>query len=431
MRTSAHGLAVIASMSIIALGLNHRTAPVSLRERVAFSAERVQHALSDMLQLPQVREGAIISTCNRTEVYAAVGEQGDHAVLRWFPEVHGLREDDVRPYLYVHHEREAVRHLLRVSAGLDSLVLGEPQILGQIKTAYAQAGEARSVGPLLNRLFQHAFSVAKQVRTDTAIGASPVSVAFAAVSLAKQIFGDFGRKTALLIGAGETIELAARHLHSHGIGRLVIANRTIERAHALAEPLGGYAIALSELSEHLHEADIVMSATASTLPILGKGAVESALKRRKRKPMFMVDIAVPRDIEPEVGTLEDVYLYTVDDLEQVIDEGRRSRQEAALQAEEIIDAQVGHFVDWWRVQGGVTVIRELRGHAEKVRDEVLERALRELAHGHSPEDTLRHLAHMLTNKLMHEPTIALREASQDGRLELIQSARRLFDLPHD
>ncbi|MEW5837275.1 MAG: glutamyl-tRNA reductase [Pseudomonadota bacterium] len=418
-------------MSIIALGLNHRTAPVSLRERVAFTSERMQHALREMLTLPQVREGAIVSTCNRTEVYAAVGEHGEQSVLHWFPQTHGLHEDEVRPYLYVHHETEAIRHLLRVSSGLDSLVLGEPQILGQIKTAYAQAGEARTVGPLLNRLFQHAFSVAKQVRTDTAIGASPVSVAFAAVSLGKQIFGDFSRKTALLIGAGETIELAARHLHSHGIGRMVIANRTIERAHALTEPLGAYAIALSELGEHLHEADIVITATASTLPILGKGAVESALKRRKRRPIFMVDIAVPRDIEPEVGTLEDVYLYTVDDLEQVIDEGRRSRQEAALQAEEIIDTQVGHFLDWWRVQGGVAVIRELRGHAERVRDEALERALRELAHGHSAEETLRHLAHALTNKLMHEPTVALREASADGRHELALAARRLFDLPHD
>ncbi|HES75937.1 MAG TPA: glutamyl-tRNA reductase, partial [bacterium] len=251
-------------MSIIALGLNHRTAPLSVRERVAFTTERMQHALGEMLRLPQVREGAIVSTCNRTEVYAAVGATGEQEVLRWFPETHGLREDEVRPYLYVHHETEAIRHLLRVSSGLDSLVLGEPQILGQIKTAYAHAGEVGAVGPLLNRLFQHAFSVAKQVRTDTAIGASPVSVAFAAVSLAKQIFGDFNRKTALLIGAGETIELAARHLHSHGIGRMVIANRTIERAHALAEPLGAYAIALSELGEHLHEADIVITATAST-----------------------------------------------------------------------------------------------------------------------------------------------------------------------
>jgi len=272
-------------MSIIALGLNHRTAPVSVRERVAFAPERLKEALREMLSLPQVREGAIVSTCNRTEVYAAVAEAGDGELLRWFPATHGLSEDDVRPYLYLHQEGEAIRHLLRVSCGLDSLVLGEPQILGQIKTAYAQAGEAQAVGPVLNRMFQHAFAVAKQVRTDTAIGASPISVAFAAVSLARQIFGDLGSKTALLIGAGETIELAARHLHGNGIGRMIVANRTFERAHALAEPFGGYAIALHELAEHLHEADMVITATASTLPILGKGAVESALKRRKRRPI--------------------------------------------------------------------------------------------------------------------------------------------------
>lgn len=418
-------------MSIIALGLNHRTAPIEVRERVAFAPERLKDALREMLSLPQVREGAIVSTCNRTEVYAAVAGEGEGELLRWFPSVHGLSVEEVRPYLYLHEEGEAIRHLLRVSCGLDSLVLGEPQILGQIKTAYAQAGEARAVGPVLNRMFQHAFAVAKQVRTDTAIGASPISVAFAAVSLARQIFGDFGSKTALLIGAGETIELAARHLHGNGIGRMIVANRTFERAHALAEPFGGFAIALHELSDHLHEADMVITATASQLPILGKGAVESALKRRKRRPMFMVDIAVPRDIEPEVGELEDVYLYTVDDLEQVIDENRRSRQEAAQQAEEIIDAQVGHFLDWLRMQGSADIIRDLRAGAEQARDEVLERALGQLAQGQPAEEVLRHLAHALTNKLMHAPTVALREACQTGQIETVEAARLLFDLSRD
>lgn len=418
-------------MSIIALGLNHRTAPIEVRERVAFTPERLKDALREMVSLPKVREGAIVSTCNRTEVYAAVAGSGEDELLHWFPRAHGLSVEEVRPYLYLHAEGEAIRHLLRVSCGLDSLVLGEPQILGQIKAAYAQAGEAQAVGPVLNRMFQHAFAVAKQVRTDTAIGASPISVAFAAVSLARQIFGDFGSKTALLIGAGETIELAARHLHGNGIGRMIVANRTFERAHALAEPFGGYAIALHELADHLHEADMIITATASPLPILGKGAVESALKRRKRRPMFMVDIAVPRDIEPEVGTLEDVYLYTVDDLEQVIAENRRSRQEAAQQAEEIIDAQVAHFLDWLRLQGSADIIRELRSSAERVRDEMLERALRELAHGDAAEDVLRHLAHALTNKLLHAPTVALREACQSGRVDTVEAARLLFDLPRD
>lgn len=418
-------------MSIIALGLNHRTAPIEVRERVAFAPERLKDALREMLSLPRVREGAIVSTCNRTEVYADVLKAGDDELLRWFPSTHGLSEDELRPYLYVHQESEAVRHLLRVSCGLDSLVLGEPQILGQIKAAYAQADEAHTVGPILNRMFQHAFAVAKQVRTDTAIGASPISVAFAAVSLARQIFRDFESKTALLIGAGETIELAARHLHGNGIGRMIVANRTFERAHALAEPFGGYAIALHELGNHLHEADIIITATASPLPILGKGAVESALKRRKRRPMFMVDIAVPRDIEPQVGDLEDVYLYTVDDLEQVIDENRRSRQAAAVQAEEIIDAQVSHFLDWLRLQSNVSVIRDLRTQAEQLRDAALEQALRQLAHGHAPEEVLRQLAHSLTNKMLHSPTIALREASQMGRNDMLEAARLMFDLPRD
>jgi glutamyl-tRNA reductase len=418
-------------MSIIALGLNHRTAPIEVRERVAFAQERLKDALREMLSLPKVREGAIVSTCNRTEVYAAVAGGGESELLRWFPRTHGLNVEDVRPYLYLYLEGEAIRHLLRVSCGLDSLVLGEPQILGQIKTAYAQAGEAQAVGPVLNRMFQHAFAVAKQVRTDTAIGASPISVAFAAVSLARQIFGDLGSKTALLIGAGETIELAARHLRGNGIGRMIVANRTFERAHALAEPFGGFAIALHELGDHLHEADMVITATASQLPILGKGAVESALKRRKRRPMFMVDIAVPRDIEPEVGDLEDVYLYTVDDLEQVIDENRRSRQEAAQQAEEIIDAQVGHFLDWLRMQGSADIIRDLRASAEQTRDEVLERALGQLAQGRPPEEVLRHMAHALTNKLMHAPTVALREACQTGQFDTVEAARLLFDLSRD
>ncbi len=415
-------------MPIIALGLNHRSAPIEVRERVAFVPERMQDALRELVSLPHVHEGAILSTCNRTEVYAQVARQGDEELVHWFPRPHGLKVEDVRPYLYLHHEDQAIRHLLRVSCGLDSLVLGEPQILGQIKTAYALAGEAQAMGPVLKRMFQHAFAVAKQVRSDTAIGASPISVAFAAVSLARQIFGDLSGKTALLIGAGETIELAARHLHGNGLGRMVVANRTFERAHTLAAPFGGYAIALHELSEHLHEADILLTATASQLPILGKGAVESALKRRKRRPIFMVDLAVPRDIEPEVGELEDVYLYTVDDLEQVIDENRRTRQEAAQQAEEIIDAQVGHFLDWLRLQGSVEIIRRLRGGAEQLRDEALERALGQLAQGQPPEAVLRQLAHTLTNKLMHHPTVALREACQTGRLDTLEAARLLFDL---
>lgn len=284
------------------------------------------------------------------------------------------------------------------------------------------------MGKLLGRLFQHSFTVAKQVRTDTAIGCSPVSVAFAAVTLARQIFSNLAAQTALLIGAGETIELAARHLRQHGIGRLIVANRTVERAHALAAELDGYAIGLTEITTHLPEADILISSTASPLPILGKGTVESALKKRKHRPMFMVDIAVPRDIEPEVGELSDVYLYTVDDLEQVVDENKRSREQAAEQALEIIEFHVGEFIGWLRSLDATSLIQDYRLQAEQLRDEVLERALHLLGHGKPPEEALRFLAHTLTNKLLHTPSTHLRRAGRDGRAELLLAANELFQL---
>ena len=287
-------------MSLLAFGINHQTAPVAIRERVAFTPETLLPALQDLTERTAVNEAAILSTCNRTEIYCGLDENNTDVVLGWLEDFHNMSRSELEPYLYHHPEQDAVRHMLRVASGLDSMVLGEPQILGQMKDAYQIASKAGTIGKTLSKLFQHTFSVAKQIRTDTAIGHSPVSVAFAAVALAKQIFGDLKNSTVLLIGAGETIELAARHLKDNGIGRIIIANRTVERAHALAHELDGYAIALSEMPKHLAEADIVISSTASTLPILGKGSVESALKQRKHKPIFMDDIAVPRDIEPEL-----------------------------------------------------------------------------------------------------------------------------------
>ena len=280
----------------------------------------------------------------------------------------------------------------------------------------------------MGRLFQHAFTVAKQVRTDTAIGNSPVSVAFAAVSLAKQIFSNLADSTALLIGAGETIELAARHLYDNGIGRIIIANRTIERAHHLATQVEGYAINLSEMPAHIAEADIVISSTASQLPILGKGAVERALKERKRRPIFMVDIAVPRDIEPEVGNLEDIYLYCVDDLHDIIEENLQSRRDAALQAEEIIDSQVEHFISWLRTQDAVPIIRAIRESAEEESNHLLQKAKKQLEQGTSPEQVLDELARTLTNKLLHEPSRQLRQSGSDVDNNLIEAARNLFNL---
>ena len=419
-------------MTLLALGLNHRTAPVDIRERVAFAPETVPEALQQLTHCGVVKEAAILSTCNRTEVYCGL-DSGDLAtVVEWFRNFHHLSAQQVDPYLYTHPDGDAVRHILRVASGLDSLVLGEPQILGQIKQAYGTAQQAGTIGQLLNKLFQHPFSVAKQVRTDTAIGASPVSVAFAAVSLAKQIFSDLSRHTALLIGAGETVELVARHLHENGVGRIIIANRTVERAHNLAQEFGGYAIGLPEIPSHLPEADIVISSTASPLPILGKGAVESAIKARKHRPVLMVDIAVPRDIEPEVAGLDDVYLYTVDDLSEIIQENLQSRQQAAEQAEEIIDSQVCHFMGWLNSLEAVDTIRDFRWSAEQIRDHVLQQCQRHLAAGKDPQLVLEEMARLLTNKLLHAPTAQLNRAGFEGRAELLQAARELYNLnPND
>jgi glutamyl-tRNA reductase len=419
-------------MALVALGINHKTAPVEIRERVAFSPDAVPDALRELTQRGTIAEGAILSTCNRMELYCGLPDEGVGELVAWLGEFHNLRPADIEPYIYAHPDHSAVRHILRVASGLDSLVLGEPQILGQMKQAYSRAQDAGTVGVLLNRLFQHTFQVAKQVRTDTAIGASAVSVAFAAVSLARQIFSDLRRHTALLVGAGETIELVARHLRESGIGRIIVANRTVERAHALAAEFHGYAIGLSEIPAHLPEADIVISSTASPLPILGKGAVESAIRARKRRPMLMVDIAVPRDIEPEVAELEDVYLYAVDDLQEIIQENLRSRQEAAKQAEGIIDVQVSHFMGWLKSLHAVDTICAYRESAELLRDQTVQRALQQIRHGKAAEDVVRELGRLLTNKLTHAPCSQLRRASYDGRSALLEAARELFNLkPND
>lgn len=415
-------------MQFVTYGLNHKTAPVPIRENIAFNDDALPHALTSLMQHPNVIEAVILSTCNRTEVYCYIDGNSDNIICPWLHQFHQQAEKTLDEYLYCHQGNDAINHLFRVACGLDSMVLGEPQILGQIKTAYSHALNNGSLQKVLGRLFQHAFTVAKQVRTDTAIGNSPVSVAFAAVSLAKQIFSKLSDSTALLIGAGETIELAARHLHDNGIGRIIIANRTIERAHNLAMTVEGYAISLSEMPAHLPEADIVISSTASQLPILGKGAVERALKDRKRRPMFMVDIAMPRDIEPEVANLEDVYLYCVDDLHEIIDENLQSRREAAQQAEEIIDTQVEHFMAWIRTQDAVPVITAIRERAESESEQLLNKAKKQLAQGLPAERVVSELARTLTKKLLHEPSRQLRQSGLDTDNNLIEAARSLFNL---
>lgn len=415
-------------MAFLALGINHKTASVDVRERVAFTPEQLVDALQQLCRHTDSREAAILSTCNRSELYLEQESPAAEAVLRWLADYHQLSVEELQASAYVHQDDDAVRHMMRVASGLDSLVLGEPQILGQMKSAYAVAREAGTVGPLLGRLFQATFNAAKQVRTDTAIGENPVSVAFAAVSLARQIFSDLQRSQALLIGAGETITLVARHLHEQGVKRIVVANRTLERARLLAEEFGARAVLLSDIPQELAGSDIVISSTASQLPILGKGAVESALKLRKHKPIFMVDIAVPRDIEPEVGELEDVYLYSVDDLHEVVAENLKSRQGAAQAAEDMVAAGVGEFMGRLRGLAAVDVLRAYRQQAERLRDDELQKAQRALANGATAEQALALLARGLTNKLLHAPSVQLKKFSAEGRVEALATAQELFAL---
>lgn len=420
-------------MSLLTLGINHTTAPVEVRERVAINEQNLGHALKKLITVPQVDEAAIISTCNRTELYCEVNqiEEGKQQILTWLNNFHNLSSSDTQPYIYDHLDESVVRHIFRVACGLDSMVLGEPQILGQLKSAYQDAVQADTLGRNLNQLFQRSFNVAKKVRTNTEIGANPVSVASAAVALSKNIFGDFKNHSALLIGAGETIELAAEHLKSAGIGNIVIANRSVERAQLIADNVGGRGVALSYVAEVLPKSEIVISATASTLPILGKGLVESALKQRKHKPIFMVDLAVPRDIEPEVAKLADVYLYTIDDLQNVIEHNLKSRKQAADEAENIIDYEVQEFSQWLRGQGVVDTVRAYRNRAETQRDLVLEKAQKMLEQGKPTEEVLLFLANTLTKKLTHEPTEALHMAGKQGKNELIVAARILLNIPTD
>lgn len=419
-------------MPLLTLGINHKTAPVSVRERVAFSPETIVKALQSLNKHCDTSEVAILSTCNRTELYVHIEETAHtQLIVKWLAEYHKLSLDELQSYIYQHNEKDTVRHVLKVASGIDSMILGEPQILGQIKDAYRYAVQAGTAGTLLSRLFQYTFTVAKQVRTDTAIGSSPVSVAFSAVNLAKQIFGDLQNYTVLLIGAGETIELAARHMNDQGLGRMIVANRTVERAHDLASQFGGYAIALSEIPVHLVEADIVISSTASQKTIVSFEQVKQALKQRKHRPVFMVDLAVPRDIDSKVSSLDDIYLYTVDDLHKVVEENMQSRREAAKQAEEIIEVQVGHFIGWKRSLEAVDTICALRLQAESERDQVLNKAQQMLDKGKTPEDALQFLAHTLTNKLIHSPSATLKQAGSQGRSELIKAAKELFDVTAD
>lgn len=415
-------------MRFLALGINHKTAPVAMRERVAFTPAQLEAASQQLRAHQSIKEVAILSTCNRTEIYTLV-EAGDASpVFDWLSTFHHLPVEDISRYSYVHEDQQAVAHLMRVASGLDSMILGEPQILGQIKDAYDAAKKEGLLGSSLEQLFQQVFATAKKVRTETGIGANPVSVAYAAVSLAQRIFTDLRESRALLIGAGETIELVARHLKNAGVSQMVIANRTVERAQALADEVQGEAVALSAIPNQLEKADIVISSTAAPLPILGKGMVERALKLRRHKPIFMVDIAVPRDIEPQVGELDDIFLFTVDDLNEVIEENLAARREAAAEAEQLITASVQEFLRSLRVRDSGSMIRAFRQKARQLADDEMAVALHQLEQGQDPREVLQKFSRSLTNKWLHDPTLKIREASAENRSELLDAAAELLNL---
>ncbi len=418
-------------MSIIAVGINHKTAPVAVREKISFNPDNLSVALQEMLLHVQCKEAAILSTCNRTELYLVQSEQlsiTQEKVIAWLEQHHNVPASTITPSLYWHSDQNAVNHMMRVACGLDSLVLGEPQILGQMKQAYSQAKASGTMALVMERLFQRTFGVAKQVRTDTEIGASAVSVAFAAVNLAKHIFASLEKAKVLLVGAGETIELVAKHLYENKVGKITVANRTLSRAEGMAKQVGADVITLAQIPERMADADIVISSTGSTLPIIGKGMVEQALAKRKHRPVFMVDLAVPRDIEEQVSDLEDVFLYTVDDLQGIIAKNMESRRKAAVEAEQIVSSQTDDFMAWLRGLNTQDTVVSYRNQCMEERDLLLEKALVQLQSDKSPEAVVAELATKLTNKFMHAPTSAIQSASQGGELDKIVYLRDIFNI---
>ncbi|HXZ50143.1 MAG TPA: glutamyl-tRNA reductase [Usitatibacter sp.] len=411
-------------MALHVLGINHRSAPLEVREKLAFPAEAQVEALADLAAQPGVSEAVLVSTCNRTEVYCRA--DAPEPVRAWLEREAAKSGVKLDSHLYVHAEEAAVRHAFRVASGLDSMVLGEPQILGQVKQSVRMAENAGTMGATLSRLFQNTFAVAKQVRTETALGAQSISMAAAALKLAQNLFGDLSRTTLLLIGAGEMVELAATYFVAQRPHSVVVANRTVARGEVFAERFGARAIALAELPARIPEFDIVVTATASSLPILGKGLIESALRARKRRPMFIVDLAVPRDVETEVGELDDVFLYSIDDLGKIVQEGAEARQSAAAEAEAIVDRQVAAFREWQGSRAAVPAIVELRRRADGYREAELARAKARLARGEDPAAVMEALARGLANKFLHHPTQALTQAPESEREALARAVRRLF-----
>jgi glutamyl-tRNA reductase len=412
-------------MQLYVIGVNHTTAPIQIREHVAFDSEHLGSALHE-LTLDGASEAAILSTCNRTELYCSTDDP--QKVLDWLSQYHHLEKDAIAPYIYTLPNDEAVKHAFRVASGLDSMVLGEPQILGQFKQSVKIAQDAGTLGTLLHKLFQRTFEVAKEVRTNTDIGANSISMAAAAVKLAQRIFGDISEQKVLFIGAGEMIELCADHFAAQKPKSMTIANRTIERGSNLAQKINGHAILLNDLPAHFADFDIVVTSTASQLPIIGLGMVETAIKTRRHRPIFMVDLAVPRDIEHEVAELDDVFLYTVDDLSQVVSDGIENRQIAAVEAESIVANRVEHFMQWFKKRDAVPTIKALRDQFDALRKAETEKALKQLQKGENPEKVLEALSIALSNKFLHAPSHALNQSHGEEHAKLEDTLKQLYQI---
>ncbi len=415
-------------MSLVTFGINHNTASVAVREQVAFSPDNLLEALSSITQIAGVNETVILSTCNRTELYLDVEGVRPQAICDWLASFHGIRSEDIASKSYLYTDAEVVQHVMEVASGLDSLILGEPQILGQLKQAYTDAKHLGTVSKNLEQLFQSAFATAKKVRTETDIGANAVSVAYAAVQLAKHIFSPVAQSKVLLIGAGETIELVANHLVEQGVSEITVANRTIARGQELASKLGANVITLSQLPSQLPSADIIISSTASQLPLVGKGIVETALKTRRNRPMLFIDLAVPRDIEPEVNLLEGAYLYTVDNLQEIIRENLQAREQAAEEAKNLILQQVEAFKTWQQGRQHIDLVKQLRQQSQEEKQRLLERATKQLQDGQAAEDVLSEFANKLTNSLLHAPTAGLKQAAEKDDKALMAKLAAMYGL---